>query len=77
MNGGNMTQGTEGFPAGVSRPALRALAGAGYTTLEQLAGVPEGELLRLHGMGPKAIRIMREALLARGLSFADPGEKRR
>jgi hypothetical protein len=72
-----MTQPTHGFPPGVSRPALRALAGAGYTSLEQLAGATEGELLRLHGMGPHAIRIIREALQARGLSFAEANETRR
>lgn len=65
-----MTQPTHDFPAGVSNPALRALAGAGYTRLEELAGASEVELLRLHGMGPKAIRVLREALAARGLSFA-------
>jgi hypothetical protein len=60
-------------PAGdlprIGAPATRALAGAGYTELGQLAGVPAAELLRLHGMGPKAIRLIREALEARGLSL--------
>ncbi|HEY0738632.1 MAG TPA: DNA-binding protein [Herpetosiphonaceae bacterium] len=59
------------FPK-VSNPALRALEAAGYTHLEQLAGVSEAELLRLHGMGPKGIRILRAALAEQGLSFADP-----
>lgn len=58
------------FPK-ISNPALRALNAAGYTRLEQLTLVSEAELLRLHGMGPKAIRILREALSAQGLSFAD------
>jgi hypothetical protein len=31
--------------------------------------VPERELARLHGVGPKALRILREALAERGLSF--------
>ena len=46
----------------VGAPATRALMGAGHTTLESVAAVPEHELLALHGMGPRAIRIIREAL---------------
>ena len=57
------------LPRGISRPATRALHGAGYTCLEQLAGVSERELGALHGVGPKALRILREALEERGLSF--------
>jgi hypothetical protein len=58
------------FPK-TSAPAQRALEGAGYTRLEQLTKVTEAELLKLHGMGPKAIRILREALAERGWSFAE------
>ncbi|WP_150268494.1 helix-hairpin-helix domain-containing protein [Paenibacillus tepidiphilus] len=58
-----------GFPAGLSQPALRALAHAGYRTLEQLSAVSGSELLKLHGMGPKGVRLLREALEAKGLSF--------
>lgn len=47
------------FPK-TSKPAERALIHAGYTKLDQLAGVSEKELLKLHGMGPKAIRILNE-----------------
>ena len=46
----------------IGAPATRALAGAGYTTLRQLAGVPRSELAELHGMGPKALRIIEAAL---------------
>jgi len=34
-----------------------------------LAGVPAGELKRLHGMGPKALRLLQEALEQQGLSL--------
>ena len=51
-----------GFPKGIGAPATRALLGAGYTDLRQLAGVPAAELKRLHGMGPKALRVLQEAL---------------
>jgi DNA-directed RNA polymerase alpha subunit len=60
--------GATDFPK-VSAPALRALLGAGYTRLEQLTEVTEAELLKLHGMGPKAIRTLQAALAERGLSF--------
>jgi hypothetical protein len=58
----------EGLPP-IGAPATRALHAAGYARLEQLAGVPERELARLHGVGPKALRLLREALAERGLSF--------
>jgi hypothetical protein len=60
------------FPAGLSQPALRALSNAGYTSLDQLAKVKEADLLKLHGMGPKAIVLLHAALKAKGRSFADP-----
>jgi hypothetical protein len=59
------------FPDGLSKPAQRALAGAGYSRLEQLATVSEAELKQLHGMGPKALEQLRRALAAQGLSFAE------
>jgi len=52
----------ENLPAGLSAPALRALAAAGYTTLAKIARVPDAELLKLHGFGPKGIKILRAAL---------------
>jgi len=54
------------FPEGLSQPALRALRDAGYTRLNQLAKISEADLLKLHGMGPKGIRILRSALKSRG-----------
>ena len=58
------------LPAGLAKPAQRALAAAGYTTLDQLTQVSEQDLSRLHGMGPKAVRQLRDALAAAGLGFA-------
>lgn len=57
------------FPRGVSKPALRALLAAGYQRLEQLTKISERDLLKLHGMGPKAVRILRAELKAQGLDF--------
>jgi len=56
---------------GLSQPAQRALKAAGYTRLDQLAGVSEADLLKLHGVGPKAIATLRPALAAQGLAFAE------
>jgi len=58
------------FPSGLSQPALRALASAGYTRLDQLTKVKAVDLARLHGLGPQGIRILSEALQARGKRFA-------
>ncbi|MBW4438321.1 MAG: hypothetical protein KME04_14375 [Pleurocapsa minor GSE-CHR-MK-17-07R] len=58
------------FPKAIGRPATNALKAAGYTRLAQLAGVTESDLLKLHGVGPKAVGILRDALAERGLSFA-------
>ena len=52
------------LPRGIGAPATRALALEGITTLDDLRGADLDELLRLHGVGPKAIGILREALAA-------------
>ena len=56
------------FPR-LSAPARRALSGAGYTRLDQLAQIAESDLRKLHGMGPTGIAALRAALDERGLSF--------
>jgi hypothetical protein len=53
------------FPPGLSGPALRALAGAGIRSVADLRGWNESDLAALHGMGPKALGILRSALGAR------------
>jgi predicted Fe-Mo cluster-binding NifX family protein len=58
------------LPEGLAAPARRALAAAGYTSLDQLAKAGEAEVLALHGMGPNAIAKLRSALRASGRSFA-------
>ncbi len=55
----------------IGQVAKRELAAAGYTDLRQLTRVTERELLAMHGVGPKAIRILKEALKEKGLSFAE------
>ncbi|MCP3769927.1 DNA-binding protein [Streptomyces sp. MAR25Y5] len=58
-----------GLPRGMGAPATRALVAAGYTELSRLADVSEEELKALHGVGPKALRVLREALGERGLGL--------
>ena len=51
----------------IGAPATRALASIGVTTLEDVAGRSSDELLALHGFGPRAVRILTEALAQAGL----------
>lgn len=60
----------EGLPRAIGAPATRALTAAGLTRLEQLDGMARRELLALHGVGPKAVRILDEALTERGTGLA-------
>ncbi len=55
--------------AGLSKPAERALAAAGITSLAQLAKRTEADIAGLHGIGPTALPKLRAALTAQGLSF--------
>ena len=55
----------------LAAPARRALIGAGFTHLEDLTKVEESVVMRLHGMGPNAMKVLRDALDERGLSFRD------
>ena len=58
------------FPQSIGRTARRELALSGYTRYDQLTGVPPATLLAIHGVGPKAIRILEQELAARGLRFS-------
>ena len=49
----------------IGRPATGALVDAGHVVLADLPA-DLGELLALHGVGPKAVRLLREALSADG-----------
>ncbi len=53
----------------IGAPATRALTSVGITRLSQLTDHRAEELLKLHGMGPRAIKILRQALADQGLSF--------
>lgn len=54
----------------LSAPAQRALTGAGLSTLAEVAAAGEKKIRALHGIGPHAIKVLRAALDAQGLTFA-------
>ena len=62
--------GPDALPKAIGRPATRALLLAGITNLEQVANHTEAQLLELHGVGPRAVKILREALSATGRKMA-------
>jgi hypothetical protein len=64
-----MTSPDSGLPQSIGAPATRALTAAGYSRLGQLANVPAAELKKLHGVGPKALRLLQEALEQQGMSL--------
>ena len=70
MNTKNPEQPKSDFPRSIGNPARSALEHAGYSKLKQLTKITEKELGKLHGMGPKALGILREELKAKGMSFA-------
>ena len=57
------------FPEYLSKPAQRALAQAGFTSLEKLTKVTKEELLELHGVGKATIPLLQEDLKAHSKSF--------
>lgn len=59
------------FPRSIGSPATRALASIGITTFKQVADLSEKELLAMHGVGPKAVRILKEELAKKGLRLKD------
>jgi uncharacterized protein YdhG (YjbR/CyaY superfamily) len=56
------------FPK-MGAPAQRALANAGITTLGDLARWCEVDVIALHGMGPKAMRVLEVAMKQHKITF--------
>jgi predicted flap endonuclease-1-like 5' DNA nuclease len=57
------------LPNEIGKTAARELSAHGVTSLTQVAARSKRELLAIHGVGPKAIRILGEALAAKGWAF--------
>ena len=60
------------LPNEIGKTAARELSVHGITTLRQVAGHSKKELLAIHGVGPKAIAILGDALAAKGLDYKAP-----
>jgi hypothetical protein len=45
------------------------LDGKGITSLAKLRKFTQSEIVELHGMGPKAMKILQKALQSKGFSF--------
>jgi len=59
----------EAFPKGMSGPSLRALASAGVRSMTDLTSWTEKDLAALHGMGPKAVGLLKTDLTRRRLKL--------
>lgn len=59
------------LPPQIGKPATRGLAAHGIVHLEQLTGHREEDLLQMHGVGPKALQILKMALKEQGLALLD------
>ncbi len=59
------------LPHGIGRPATSALAVVNVHTLEQVARMRRADVAALHGVGPKALRVLDAALGELGLRFAE------
>ncbi len=65
-----------GFLSLLSAPARGALEHAGISTLTELSQHSEREILKLHGVGPKTLPMLRQALREAEMDFARPVKKR-
>ncbi|WP_291277646.1 helix-hairpin-helix domain-containing protein [Galactobacter sp.] len=55
----------------IGRPAAAALLNIGVDTLAEVAALGKKRVASLHGVGPKAIRILEDEMQQRGIDFAD------
>lgn len=57
-----MTSSPHEIPDAIGKPARNALLAADINSLQQVALMSDKELIALHGVGPKAIRILHERI---------------
>ena len=53
----------------ISAPALRALNNNGIFTLHELSKRTKNEIAKFHGMGPKALLVLEDAMSKSGRKF--------
>ncbi len=71
MNNRHNASTSSDLPPRLSQPAQRALAGAGIQSLEQLSRFSEAEIKKLHGIGPRAMDLLKKSMEEKGLSFSN------
>lgn len=59
------------LPDAIGKTAARELSSHGIRNLADAASHTPKELLAIHGVGPKAIRILTEALAEKGMSWSE------
>jgi DNA-directed RNA polymerase alpha subunit len=64
-------EGKTEWPKGMGMPAQRALEAIGVTSLDEVTRFSEEELLALHGVGPKAVAVIKAALQERGKALRE------
>lgn len=57
------------LPDQIGTTAARELSLNGITSLRRVADHSKKELLAIHGVGPKAIAVLGDALAAKGLDY--------
>lgn len=57
----------------ISNPAKRALLNSGIRTVADLSKKTMEEVKELHGIGPSAIPVLKQALRRKGLTFKKSG----
>lgn len=57
------------FPQGLSQPALRAIQSHDIKNLQDLSQRTKKEVANFHGMGPKGVKLLEDALHEKGLAF--------
>lgn len=60
-----------GFLSKLSSPVRNALLHEGIDTVQKLSNQTEKEILKIHGIGPASLPIMRASLEEVGLSFKE------
>ncbi len=58
----------------IGKPAMNALHHINIKTIEDAARLDETTLLKIHGVGPKAVSILRDTLTEKGLKFAESNQ---
>jgi predicted flap endonuclease-1-like 5' DNA nuclease len=59
------------LPNAIGKTAARELSLRGITSLQQVAAHSKRDLLAIHGVGPKAVTVLGDALAAKGMTYRE------